>query len=270
MFRFILSILISLIAAFAAIGQQALLDSDRTLYSKEIAGGVVIHNEGWGLQFVHGIYKTSKKRSLLQAEIVGLKHPKEIKSFNPFFEDSRGYFFGKLNSVLLFRPSFGQKVQITDKIRKSGVEVNYIWNVGPSLALIKPVYLQIGFRFNDNGDPERGFPFDFIADERYDPDLHFVDNIFGRSSFFKGLGELSVEPGLFGRFGFNFEYDSENAGLRALEVGVSVDAYANRIPILAFDPDPPIAGDPSLTDNINKRVFIGFYFAAQLGKKYTR
>lgn len=263
--------LLILLGCPSLVGQESLLGSERTLYSKEMAGEIILHNEGWGLGFEHGKYLTAKKRRLLTVQIVGMKHPKEIKSFNPFYEDSRGYFFGKLNSLLILRAGMGKKIQLTEKRRKSGVEVNYLWNIGPSLALLKPVYLQIGYLDDpDNANATRGFPYSYIVDERYDPDVHFPDNIFGRSNWFKGLGELAVRPGIFARFGFNFEYDSENAGLRAIEAGITVDAYPEKLPIMAFDDSPLNSQDPPLNDTVNKRIFAGFYFSAQLGTKFTR
>jgi hypothetical protein len=230
-------------------------DQGRTLYSKEIYGGPVIHGGGWGLQFFYGKYSTAADRHLFGAEIVGMKHPKEIKSYNPFYEDSRGYFFGKLNSLLIFRPTYGRKHRITEKIRKSGVEVNYVWGIGPSLALLKPVYLQIGYRI----DGEKTPPYDNILEERYDPEKHFANNIFGRASWFRGLNELSVVPGAFGRAALNFEYADTNSGLRALEVGASLDAYPKAIPIMAESENV-----------VNKQFFLEFYIAMQFGGKTVR
>jgi hypothetical protein len=239
--------------------QEALLDKGRTLYSKEISGGITLHGEGWGLHFVHGTYKTAKVRNLLYFEVVGMKHPKEVKSYNPFYEDSRGYFYGKQNSVMFFRAGIGRKIQLTDKLRKSGVEVNMVWAAGPTIALIKPVYLQIGYYTNEQGDLELGFPYEVVIDERYDPEVHYVDNIFGRSSWFRGFGEMGITPGASARFGLNFEYDSENAGIRALEAGLTTDVFAKEIPIMAEG-----------IGNTNKQIFFGFYVGIQLGKKYTR
>ena len=142
------ALLLSLFAISGwAIAQESIYDDQgRTLYSREMYGGPIVHGDGWGLQFWYGKYRTAADRHLVGVEIVGMKHPKEIKSYNPFYEDSRGYFYGKLNSLLILRPTYGRKHRLTEKIRKSGVEVNYVWGVGPSLALMKPVYLEIGYR----------------------------------------------------------------------------------------------------------------------------
>lgn len=249
--RLLLSLLLGLTALLASAQQQSIYDDDtRTLYSHEIYGGPVLHGDGWGLQVYYGKYRTAKDRHTLGLEIVGMKHPKEIKSFNPYYEDARGYFYGKLNSMLILRPTYGRKHRITEKIRKSGVEVNYVWNIGPSLALLKPVYLQIG-------EPE--YPYQTIVTEKYDPDLHFANNIFGRASWFKGVGEMKLYPGAFGRFAFNFEYAGDNTGIRALEAGATIDAYAEKVPIMAEQLGVE-----------NKQFFLEFYLALHFGGKTIR
>lgn len=230
-------------------------DEGRTLYAHEIYGGPVIHGDGWGAQLCYGRYRTAAIRELFGLELVGMKHPKEVKSYNPYYEDSRGYFYGKRNSMLVLRPGYGRKYRLNEKIRKSGVEVNFIWSLGPSLALLKPVYLQIGYRIDGRETP----PYDNVVEEKYDPDRHFANNIFGRASWFRGLGELQVRPGAFGRLALNFEYAGDNTGIRALEVGTTVDAYSGRLPIMA-----------EVDGVVNKQFFLEFYLAVQFGGKKVR
>ncbi|MBK7083602.1 MAG: hypothetical protein IPH53_02620 [Flavobacteriales bacterium] len=133
-----LALLLLVSVASSVVGQQTVFDDTRVLYKKELHGGVMAHGDGWGVNFFHGKHRTAKSRRMLGIEIVGMKHPKEIE-LQPVLEDARGYFYGKLNSLILFRPSWGRKELITDKLRKSGVELNYVWSVGPSIALLKPV-----------------------------------------------------------------------------------------------------------------------------------
>jgi hypothetical protein len=249
-------LLLFLLGMVAAVAQESIYDDEgRTLYSREIYGGPVLHGDGWGGQFWYGKYRTADDRHMLGFEIVGMKHPKEIKSYNPFYEDSRGYFYGKLNSVLVLRPGYGRKHRITEKIRRSGVELNYVWGIGPSIALVKPVYLQIGRRLDGSSDP----PYDEIVEERYDPQQHFANNIFGRASWFRGLAEMSVVAGVFGRAGLNFEYAGENTGIRGLEVGATLDAYPQRIPIMA-----------ETEEVINKQFFFELYLSLLFGGKTVR
>lgn len=230
--------------------QQTIYEETRVPYKREIYGGILLHGDGWGLQFNHATYKTAKERRVLGLEVVGMKHPKEVKSFNPYYEDARGYFYGKANSLLILRPTYGRKVQITDKIRRSGAELNFIWGIGPSLGVLKPVYLQIG-------KPDR-IPYENIVVERYDPTVHDVQNIYGRATWFNGLGEAKLYVGGFARMAISFEYSGEVTGLKGLELGTTVDVYQKTVPIMA-----------ELEGVRNKQFFFEFYLALQFGKKFV-
>ncbi|MCB0791081.1 MAG: hypothetical protein H6595_00840 [Flavobacteriales bacterium] len=239
-----------LVLAVDAIAQQTVYDGTTIIYKKELEGGLILHGDGWGLDVFHGKHRTARSRRMIGVEIVSMKHPKEIKSFNPYYEDSRGYFYGKLNSLLLIRPTWGRKELLTDKLRKSGVEVNYLWGIGASIGYLKPVYLQIG---------KPGIPYETIDVERYDPSLHYPDDIFGRASWFKGFGEGSFVTGAFARFAFNFEYSGNASGIKALEAGASVDAFPTKVPVMA-----------ELDGVENKQFFFEFYVSLKFGKKFVR
>ncbi|MGV3636570.1 MAG: hypothetical protein ACO1NQ_02880 [Flavobacteriales bacterium] len=249
--RSYLLLLALLWSGVAAVAQQTIYEETRVPYKRELYGGILVHGDGWGLQFYHAKYNTARDRRLLGIEVVGMKHPKEVKSFNPYYEDARGYFYGKSNALLILRPTYGRKLQLTDKIRRSGAEVNFIWGIGPSIGLVKPVYLQIG-------KPDR-IPYENIAVERYDPAIHDVQNIYGRATWFNGVGEIKPIIGGFGRVALSFEYSTETTGLKGLEVGAMVDVYQKTVPIMA-----------ELEGVRNKQFFFQFYLALQFGKKFVQ
>ena len=248
--RSTLILFLLLLNGTAVMAQQTIYEETRVPYKRELYGGILLHGDGWGLQFYHAKYNTARDRRLLGIEVVGMKHPKEVKSFNPYYEDARGYFYGKSNALLILRPTYGRKLQLTDKIRRSGAEVNFIWGVGPSIGLLKPVYLQIG-------KPDR-IPYENIAVERYDPAIHDVQNIYGRATWFNGVGEIKPYLGGFGRVALSFEYSTETTGLKGLEVGAMVDVYQKTVPIMA-----------ELEGVRNKQFFFQFYLALQFGKKFV-
>lgn len=248
--RSTLILFLLLLNGTAVLAQQTIYEETRVPYKRELYGGILLHGDGWGLQFYHAKYNTARDRRLLGIEVVGMKHPKEVKSFNPYYEDARGYFYGKSNALLILRPTYGRKLQLTDKIRRSGAEVNFIWGVGPSIGLLKPVYLQIG-------KPDR-IPYENIAVERYDPAIHDVQNIYGRATWFNGVGEIKPYLGGFGRVALSFEYSTETTGLKGLEVGAMVDVYQKTVPIMA-----------ELEGVRNKQFFFQFYLALQFGKKFV-
>lgn len=246
-----LCLAVALWLAAPVAAQQTIYEEARVPFRREMYGGFLLHGDGWGLHFHHAKYRTATDRRLLSIEIVSMRHPKEVKSFNPYYEDSRGYYFGKLNALTIVRPTYGRKIQLTDKIRRSGVEINWLWGVGPSFGLLKPVYLEIGKPDN--------IPYETYVIERYDPAVHNVQNIYGRASWLNGIGEIAPYVGGFGRMAFNFEYSGQTTGIKAIETGVTLDAYPVTVPIMA-----------ELEGVRNKQFFLEFYIAVQFGKRFVQ
>jgi hypothetical protein len=158
--------------------------------------------------------------------------------------------FGKLNTLFLLRAGIGSRKVIFSKAERGGVEVNYILLFGSSLGLAKPVYLDIGYKTDVPTEIK-------IVTEKYDPNNknHTPDNIYGRSGFLKGIDEVTFHPGLYSKFGFNFDWCGFDEGVKSLEFGVALDAFAQKIPIMA------------LTEN--KQFFLSFYVSLIYGKKWN-
>ena len=76
------------------------------------------------------------------ADLQFYRHEKEVKSFSQD-PQARAYYYGKENSLFLFRPGLGMNHEFAEKIRKSGVQLSYFWAIGPDFGFVKPVYLQI-------------------------------------------------------------------------------------------------------------------------------
>lgn len=234
--------------------QSELYEEPVIIYSHQHYGGVHLLTQGIGGTFTLGKYKGAHNIMLYTLDILHMKHEKEIKSFNPVYDNSKSYVYGKVNSFFVLRPGIGKKRILTDKLRKSGVQVGYTWGFGASLGLTKPVYLEIGYP---------SIPYDYLAVEKYDPDKHYFDDIYGRASGLNGLNELAIHPGAFAKFALNFEYSGEKDRLKGLEIGGVLDAYANRVPIMAEE-----IGE--LEGVQNKRYFLSLYVNVFVGKKYNK
>jgi hypothetical protein len=228
--------------------KETIFDEATIIYKKAIFGGVIAHTQGWGGHLSFGKNKTAFKSRIIQFDIVNMRHPKEIRTINTFAEDGRSYVLGKLNSFFVFRPTIGQRHIKFDRIRTSGVGVGYSWRLGPSLGFLKPVYLEIASPDNS--------PFLNIVVERYDPNKHSFDNIYGRAGGLRGFNEIKLQPGLHGAFAFNFEYDPKREGLKGIEVGATVDYYPIQpVEIMAFAE--------------NQQLFFNFYINLQFGSKFN-
>lgn len=215
----------------ALFAQQTIFEETVVKYDTEIAGGVLIHTNGFGANFRYGKFLTGFKQRMYQLEIANWKSSREIKSFNPFYDDVKGYVYGKLNTVAMVRPSIGVHKSFISKQSLSGVSINYTALFGPTFAFLKPVYLEIGSR-TDSGSFQ--LPYNIISTERYDPVKHQFVNIYGRAPFLKGLGEMKIYPGIHTKLGINFEYANNNDILKAIELNFTADAFLKKLPVMAF------------------------------------
>ena len=250
MIRQLFLIAIFLCPAFSLFAQQKSQFSDEAnvFYRKEAIGGAELHSSGLGLLFRKGIHATGSRRRIWEIEFATMKHEKEVKTLNPYFENAKAYVYGKLNSFFLLRAGIGNHNVIYGKAEKSGVEVRYIYAGGLSLGFTKPYYLEI---INSNVNHDFGPP---TTTEKYDPYKHFPENIYGRASFFTGFDEIKLHPGIYAKFALNFEYSATGSDIKALETGIVADVYPKEIPVMAF--------------NENHQFFFNFYVALHWGGKW--
>lgn len=217
---------------------------NRILLRKEWSLSGIASSGGVGIGYRNGKHITGFKKRMLEIEFAGMKHSKEIKSLNPY-DNAKSYIYGKLNNLYIFRTGAGIQKLINEKPLWGGVEVRYFYYGGASIGFTKPIYLYV-INFSTPGTY-------IITLEKYDYNEHFVDNIYGRGPFNKGLNQLKIHPGLYVKAGLNFEYGSEDKSLRVLETGVCLDVYPKPIEIMAFNKDD--------------YYFLSFYLSFSFGKR---
>jgi hypothetical protein len=228
--------------------KATIFDEGTVVYKQMFMGGGILHTNGFGLLATFGRNKTAFKSAIYQVDLVTMRHPKEVRRLNDVFaDDSRSFVYGKLNYLLMFRPTIGQRVISYDKLRTSGVAVGYTWRLGPSLALTRPVYLEI---------LQEGTIFRNILVEKYDPDKHDIQDIYGRAGFMRGFNEMRVTPGGHAAFALNFEYDPRREGIKGIEVGAALDVFPQEIEIMAFAK--------------NLQTFATLYVNLQIGSRFNR
>ncbi len=243
-----LIILIIVIGAQTMSAQGTVFEEKRTIYKREQSFGLVLHTRGWGITYRYGQYTSGFSRRTYEAELVGMKHPKHEKSFSSAFDNSNGYVYGQLNSVILLRLSVGNHKTFISKQSVRGIAISSIVNAGLSLAYAKPVYLEV--IKVDSVDLELTSEI-----ERYDPDIHTQGNIIGKASLFQGLFNGRFYPGAFLKAGLNFESSRQASKINALEVGGVLDLYFQKIPMMAND--------------FNEMYFFNLYVSLTFGSKKT-
>jgi len=250
MIRLLVFFLLS-VAPFTLFGQTNPFEYEEEkppLMKNEFTVGVNIHTSGWGINARRSKNLTVSKKRLLEVELVNMKHPKEVRSVNPYFDNAKSFFYGKINTMTVFRAAVGMQNVLFSKAEKGGVEVRLHYSGGLSLALAKPVYLNI--LYADSGVVGQ---YDVLV-EKYDPDKHYVDNIYGRAPFTKGFDEIKPYPGAYGKLGISFEYGNDFEDVKSIETGITIDAYGKQIPIM--------------TNTENKQFFINFYINLLYGRKW--
>ncbi len=228
--------------------ESAIDTSKNILLFKEASGGLLLHTQGWGLKFSKGYNKTAFKKRMLVFELVEMQSQKQIRTINPYFTNSKSYIYGKLNSYFIIRASYGIHRLLNRKPYWGGVELRFFYMGGVSLGFAKPVYLYIL-------KPSPIFYEYTISEERYDPEEHFVDNIFGRASFTKGFNEIGVYPGFHVKVGLDFDYGVYRTKVKSLEAGATLDIFPRPVPMMAFN-------DPNY-------FFLTLYLNFNFGKRYN-
>lgn len=215
------------------------------LYRNESSFGIYVHTAGGvGLAYRRGQHVTGKRKRMLEVEAQNFKHPKEVKSVNSYFENSKGFNYGKLNSFFIVRPGVGYQNVLYQKSDKKSVEIRYSYFVGAAIAFAKPVYLEIV------RDPSEGV----VSTERYDPEIHSIDVIYGKAPFFKGIEKTKIYPGGYAKLALSFEYADRYNAIKAIETGLIFDVYPKVLPMMAY--------------NKNQQVFASLFLKIIWGKKW--
>jgi hypothetical protein len=200
------------------------------IYSKHNIFGIQLRTTGIGAFYELGKMKTNTTTNLYRIDISEIKHPKEDKSNNfttgGFLGNS--YIYGKVNNFYQVALSFGQQRIIGQKGNKNGVAVSWVYNGGLIAGLLKPYYIEVR-------DPVDGNK--LIKYTPKDSALFLSNNIIGAGGIGKGWKEVKVKPGVFARTALRFDYGRFNEMVSGLEVGLSAEFYASKIPIMALQKD---------------------------------
>ncbi len=177
-----------------------------------------------------------------------IRHPKEVNDYNYYYIGGSTFAYGKLNSLYVLRFGIGENHEIAEKIDLGSIEINYFYYGGLSLGGVKPIYLEI-----NKAAPSSGFV--DVATERYDPNEHNLNNIVGGVPFSKGFSEIAFYPGIYAKFGLNFDYKISTQKIGKIETGMVVDYYFKKVPIMAKAE--------------NYSYFLAFYVSINFGKKWN-
>jgi len=204
------------------------VDEKGILYNRVRHIGATLHTNGIGINYRPGKHLTGYSYLMGDFQLMTMRHPKEVKTVNPFSDNNNGFIYGKANSLLILRTGIGKQKTINAKGDKGGVEISLAGYAGATWGLAKPIYLSI-FEFSDTQGVSETV-------EPYNPDKHYPDNISGRAGYFKGIGEARLHPGLYSSFLLNLEFGKDQKHMKMIETGASIDVFAKPVQMMAFSP----------------------------------
>ncbi len=245
---------------FITPGENYYDDNKGIVYNKEFSVFAKFHTHGFAMGVNVGTLKTYYLTRFLNFEIGELKHIKEFKQsrdLQPVSNRvSRAYIFGKQNNLYVLRAGFGEKRYLSEKAKRKGLAVGVSYEVGPSLGLLKPYYLEL-VRNQENGNPPT------VESEKYSPENEnlFLDftRIYGSSGFSKGIGELGLIPGAQAKLALHFDWGAFDEFVKAVEAGVMVDFFLQEPALMIETPGSDIQNTP---------LFINLYINLQFGKRW--
>jgi hypothetical protein len=225
------------------LAQGELSEQPRIFYRNEESIGILLNSNGYGISGRYGKRINARKKTNYEFDLLFIKHPKEVKNpFNNYYNNNKSFVYGKLNSFFNIRAGYGRQKEIFRKVDRGGISIRRFYSFGPSLGILKPVYYEV--IQNSSANP-------YLEQKKFDPSINY-SYIWSRASFFKGINEISVVPGAFGKAGISFEYSRHDITLHALETGIVLDIFPKEIPIMATEK--------------NNFIFFSFFVSYRFGK----
>lgn len=229
------------------------------IYRNEVTAKAAIHTNGFSLAYDRGQIKTYYKTSYYHFEIGYMTDPREQKQNRSiprtFNKVSESFKFGKQNFMYVLRAGKGVKRLISDKTKQRGVALGYNYNIGPSIAVLRPYYLELEYQIELDDKIFYELRPEKYSEENADKFLSY-NSVFGRASGGKGWSELSIVPGVQGKLSLFFSLGAFEEYAKSIEVGIMGDLYIRKIPIMVA------------TEAIsNKPYFLNFYAAIEFGKR---
>jgi len=235
--------------------KQVNMDWKGIVYKKERSYDIRLHTNGFAVAANWGTLQTYYKTKYYHLEFGYLKDPREKRQNKNLAIRGQGtssdFVYGKQNSMFVLRAGLGYKKYLSEKTRRRGVAVGYNWQIGPSLALLRPYYLVLRSINETDASP-------VYMDEKYSEETAeaFLDynDIYGSADFFDHFDEWSIIPGIQGKLGLHLSMGAFEKYVKAMEVGIMFDAYFKKIPLMVE------------TEEVkNKPYFINVYANIQFG-----
>jgi hypothetical protein len=210
--------------------------------------GLHLRTSGYGIDYRRGKQHTTFENRFWHFSINTIKAAKETQVLNRFYERSSSFIYAKINSVWQLSVNRGFYKNLNPKSDRSSFSVSYGFKGGATATLIKPIYLDILQKESTYQNP-------IIESIRYDPEIHPVEKVLGRSFFLKGIEQSRIRPSIQAEFFMNAEWHKNPRAQNLIEAGIGIDYFFQQLPIMAYEQ--------------NQQLFVNLFIRLLIGKKWN-
>ncbi len=234
-------ILFTLIFTIRIFGQGEIDDEKKIFYRDERSFSASLNSNGISIGYRYAKRIDYRRKTIYEFEFAHIKDDKEVKVTTNTQQLSRSFVYGKLNNFFALRGGLGLQKEIFEKFDKGGISIRYFYSGGISIGMLKPIYYEV---WQQN-------PLTNVLEKRI---MKFEEHTYpnSRVTFFKGINELTLNPGLYAKGGFTFEFSKYDKVFHAIETGVMLDGFVKKVPIMYVEN--------------NNRFFITLFLSYRFGK----
>ncbi len=246
LFIFILSLFI-----FESVFSQGEIDTEhKILFRNEKSYGINLNSNGYGFGYRYGKRINIHRKQLFEGNLNIVKHEKEKKIYNPYSQNISRFVYGKTNFAFNLQAGYGMHHELFKKFDRNSVSIRWFYIGGITATFLKPIYYSVYNKDSESLEWQK-----------------FVKNtpfwyIYGKRSFFYGMDEISVIPGIYAKTGFCFEFGKTDKKLNIIEIGFKFEAYPKPIKIMETEKNPQFLPILYLTYRFGK-VESGYYLKEQ-------
>lgn len=215
------------------------------IYAKELTFGIGLHTNGWQItsRLLH--QKKFMSASLWQFEISEMYSIYETSTKNEAGGNS--FTYGKQNSLFMVKAGLGARKYLSEKAKKKGVAIGIEYQIGPTLGLLKPYYLDI---YNAQSQLEQ-----IKYSNETKQEFLNKNQIDGYSGLAVGFDQVKPRPGAHVKLAVLFDFGAFDSFSKVLEAGIKSDVFFTAMPIMV--------------DKNSFPVFLNLYLNFHLGKRWN-
>jgi len=240
-FRAVHIVIVLLVCGFSSFSQSEKKSKINSTHFFSFAP--TLRTNGFGLNIKWGSATNPSKFRFYNIDIEKLKHQKEFR----YIGNGRynGFVFGRKNVAIPLNLGFGRYFILGVRNNKNDIGVSWSYQLGASMAMLKPVYLYIDEKPGTLNSNEKLVKYN--GESNID-----LQNILGGAPFFTGFNQITLVPGAYLKAALHFSWGKYYHEYHVLEVGAMSEFYSQELPLMA--------------NTRNNFIYPSFYINFNMGK----